>query len=113
MLKENSSWDNKFIDNVAIELKMPSPNLKVFLVRNLIFYNEYKVDEEFVQLVAQLSWKHNVSVKDIANHFKINLDTANNWIKKWIERDFLKRLDNRQIRNVDYILADKYIENLK
>lgn len=55
MLKENSSWDNKFIDNVAIELKMPSPNLKVFLVRNLIFYNEYKVDEEFVQLVAQLS----------------------------------------------------------
>lgn len=54
-----------------------------------------------------------IKAKDIANHFKINLDTANNWIKKWIEKDFLKRLDSKQIRNVDYILTDKYIENLK
>lgn len=54
-----------------------------------------------------------IRAKDIANHFKINLDTANNWIKKWIEKDFLKRLDDKQIRNVDYILTDKYIENLK
>lgn len=54
-----------------------------------------------------------IKAKDIANHFKINLDTANNWIKKWIEKDFLKRLDNKQIRNVDYILTNKYIENLK
>lgn len=54
-----------------------------------------------------------IKAKDIANHFKINLDTANNWIKRWIEKDFLKRLDDKQIRNVDYILTDKYIENLK
>ncbi len=54
-----------------------------------------------------------IKAKDIANHFKINLDTANNWIKKWIEKDFLKRLDDKQIRNVDYILTNKYIENLK
>lgn len=54
-----------------------------------------------------------IKAKDIANHFKINLDTANNWIKKWIEKDFLKRLDDKQIRNVDYILTDKYFENLK
>lgn len=54
-----------------------------------------------------------IKAKDIANHFKINLDTANNWIKKWIEKDFLKRIDDKQIRNVDYILTDKYIENLK
>lgn len=54
-----------------------------------------------------------IKAKDIANHFKINLDTANNWIKKWTQKDFLKRLDDKQIRNVDYILTDKYIENLK
>ena len=29
-----------------------------------------------------------IKVKDMANHFKINLDTANNWIKKWIEKEF-------------------------
>ena len=54
-----------------------------------------------------------IKAKDISNHFKINLDTANNWIKKWIEKDFLKRLDDKQIRNVDHILTDKYFENLK
>ncbi len=54
-----------------------------------------------------------IKAKDIADHFKINLDTANNWIKRWIEKDFLKRLDDKQIRNVDYVLTDKYIENLK
>lgn len=54
-----------------------------------------------------------IKAKDIANHFKINLDTANNWIKKWIQKDFLKRLDSSQIRNVDYILTEKYDEQLK
>lgn len=65
-LEENSSWGNKFIDNVAIELKLTFPNLKGFSVRNLkymrAFYNEYKDDSEFVQLVAQLPWKHNITL---------------------------------------------------
>lgn len=54
-----------------------------------------------------------IKAKDIANHFKINLDTANNWIKKWVEKEFLIRFDNAQIRNVDYILTDKYSAKLK
>jgi len=54
-----------------------------------------------------------VKAKDIANHFKINLDTANNWIKKWIEKEFLVRYDNEQIRNIDYVLTEKYFKNLK
>lgn len=54
-----------------------------------------------------------IKAKDIANHFKINLDTANNWIKKWIEKEFLTRYDDRQIRNVDYTLTEKYYEKLK
>lgn len=66
VLEENSNWGNKFIDNVAIELKISFPNLKGFSVRNLkymkSFYNEYKDDEEFVQLVAQLPWKHNITL---------------------------------------------------
>jgi len=57
VLEEQSTWGNKFIDNLAIDLKISFPNLKGFSVRNLkymkTFYNEYK-DDEFVQLVAQL-----------------------------------------------------------
>lgn len=54
-----------------------------------------------------------IKAKDIANHFKINVDTANNWIKKWIEKEFLMRYDSKQIRNVDYILTPKYYKKLK
>lgn len=54
-----------------------------------------------------------IKAKDIANYFNINLDTANNWIKKWIEKDFLVRLNDKQIRNVDYILSTKYYNHLK
>lgn len=49
-----------------------------------------------------------IKAKDIKEHFKINLDTANNWIKRWIETGFLIRADAKQIRNVDYILSEKY-----
>lgn len=56
--------------------------------------------------------KNKIKAKDIANHFKINIDTANNWIKKWIEKDFLQRFDDKQIRNVDYVLTKKYYNEL-
>ncbi len=64
-------------------------------------------------VVNYIITNNKIKAKDIANHFKINLDTANNWIKKWTQKDFLKRLDDKQIRNVDYILTDKYVKNLK
>ena len=28
-----------------------------------------------------------IEAKNIANNFKINLDTANNWIKRWTKKD--------------------------
>jgi len=43
----------------------------------------------------------------------VNLDTANNWIKKWLDKGFLIRFNNKQVRNVDYILSDKYRLNNK
>ena len=54
-----------------------------------------------------------IKSKDIANHFKVNLDTANNWIKNWIENKFLTRCDDKQIRNIDYTLTDEYFKKLK
>ena len=64
VLYNNSTWGNKFIDKLAFELKNAYPNQKGFSVRNLkymkTFYNEYHDDLEFVQLVAQLPWTHNI-----------------------------------------------------
>lgn len=84
----------------------------------------YKNSKEEISIIDTLDkrerWVANylinnskVKAKDISNHFKINLDTANNWIKKWIEKGFLKRFDDKQMRNVDYVLTDKYLEKLK
>ena len=64
VLDENSHWGNKFIDVVAFELKQAFPDLVGFSIRNLkymkAFYHEYKNDNEFVHLSAQIPWKHNL-----------------------------------------------------
>ena len=56
----HKSWGNKFIDNLAMDLRLAFPAVKGYSVRNLKymakFADAYK-DEEFVQqAVAQISW---------------------------------------------------------
>ena len=57
-ISKNSNWGDKFIDFLSMELKMAFPRQKGFSIRNLkymkSFYTEYKDDDEFVQLVAQI-----------------------------------------------------------
>ena len=64
VLYDHSIWGNKFIDKLAFELKNAYPIQKGFSIRNLkymkTFYSEYFDDLEFVQLVAQLPWTHNI-----------------------------------------------------
>ncbi|MDR0920525.1 MAG: PDDEXK nuclease domain-containing protein [Oscillospiraceae bacterium] len=60
----NSQWGNKFVDNLARDIKLEFPNIKGFSVRNLKYmkkFAEIVLDFEIVQtLSAQLSWSHNV-----------------------------------------------------
>ena len=39
-ISENSEWGNKFIDDLAAELKIEFPNIKGFSIRNLKKYEE-------------------------------------------------------------------------
>lgn len=109
-LEENSSWGNKFIDNVAMELKMSFPNLKGFSVRNLkymkSFYNEYKDDEEFVQLVAQLPWKHNITLMQ---------KVKDKEIRKWYMGKCLEEgwSDNVLIYQIDTDLYNRQVKAIK
>ena len=61
---ENSKYGNSFIKNVAMELNLEFPKIKGFSERNLrsmkLFYDEYKDDENWQQLVAKLPWGHNL-----------------------------------------------------
>lgn len=110
ILEENSSWGNKFIDNVAIELKMSFPNLKGFSIRNLkymkSFYNEYKDDEEFVQLVAQLPWKHNITLMQ---------KVKDKEIRKWYMNRCLEEgwSDSILVYQIDTNLYDRQVSAIK
>lgn len=104
---ENSNWGNKFIDFLSMELKMAFPRQKGFSIRNLkymkSFYTEYKDDDEFVQLVAQIPWKHNIILMQ-----KIKDKNIRKWyIEKvieegWGESVLLYQLDtNLYMRQVE------------
>jgi len=40
IIYENSSWGNKFVKNIAIELRISCPNLKGFSERNLNYMKQ-------------------------------------------------------------------------
>lgn len=109
-LEENSKWGNKFIDNVAIELKNTFPNLKGFSIRNLkymkTFYNEYKDGSEFVQLVAQLPWKHNITLMQ-----KVKDKNIRKWyMEKCLEEGWSNDI---LVYQIDTDLYKRQIENAK
>ena len=43
-ISDNYKWGNKFIDNLALELKSAFPNLKGFSVRNLKYMKKLKMN---------------------------------------------------------------------
>lgn len=68
IIDENSKWGNKFIDELAIELKISFPNIKGFSVRNLKSMKKYYLvcsGNEKVQMAsAQIPWSHNMLILD-------------------------------------------------
>jgi predicted nuclease of restriction endonuclease-like (RecB) superfamily len=61
-------WGNKFIDNLARDIKLEFPTTRGYSIRNLKYMAEFAKtypDFEFVQTVsAQISWSHNTALLD-------------------------------------------------
>ena len=111
VLYDNSSWGNKFLDKLAFELKITFPNQKGFSIRNLkymkTFYSEYLDDSEFVQLVAQLPWTHNIilieKVKNkIVRKWYIEKCIEEGWSKSILLYQIETNLYKRQVKNIKY-----------
>lgn len=68
IINEHKSWGNKFIENLAADIKLSFPNAKGYSVRNLKYMSKFAStypDEQFVQTVsAQIPWSHNVAILD-------------------------------------------------
>ena len=71
------------------------------------FYNEYKDDEEFVHLGAQLPWKHNVSLIE-----KVKDKSVRKWyMEKCIEQSLIIALRAANGENIED--KDDWKKNLK
>lgn len=119
IVSENKIYGNNFTKQISTELKLTFPSMKGFSERNIramrLFYEEYKDDEKWQQLVAKLPWGHNLLLiekikdKDIR---KIYAESAikNGWSRSvlsiQIESEFHKRIGNSN-NNFDKLLPPK------
>ena len=66
VINEHKSWGNKFIDNLATDIRIAFPESKGYSVRNLKYmakFAETYPDRKFVQTVsAQILWSHNIAI---------------------------------------------------
>lgn len=68
VINAHKEWGNKFIDNLATDLRLEFPDSKGYSVRNLKYMAKFAAaypDKEFVQqAVAQIPWGHNIVLLD-------------------------------------------------
>ena len=68
VINEHKAWGNKFVDNLATDIRIAFPESKGYSVRNLKYmakFAETYPNREFVQqVVAQIPWGHNIVLLD-------------------------------------------------
>jgi len=110
IINEHKTWGNKFIENLATDIKLSFPDAKGYSVRNLKYMAKlaatYADDEFMQQAVAQIPWGHTVVLLD-----KFSDNTIRNWyIEKTIENGWSRNVLIHQIESGLYqhqAIADK------
>lgn len=68
IINAHKSWGNKFVENLAKDIKLDFPQATGYSVRNLKYMAKFALsypDREFVQTVsAQIPWSHNIAILD-------------------------------------------------
>ena len=99
IINENKSWGNKFIENLAKDIKIEYPDSKGYSVRNLKYMAKFAAeytDKEFVQTMsAQIPWSHNCLIMD-----KVKTQEKRKWyIEKTIENGWSHSVLTHQIES--------------
>ena len=110
VINEHKLWGNRFIDNLATDIRIDFPESKGYSVRNLKYMAKFAdtyPDREFVQqVVAQIPWGHNVVLLD-----KVSDTNEREWyIKKSAENGWSRNVLVHQIESGLYqrqVLVDK------
>ena len=68
VINEHKAWGNKFIENLAADIKLAFPDVTGYSVRNLKYMAKFALrfpDKEFVQAaLAQITWYHHITLMD-------------------------------------------------
>ena len=68
VINEHKAWGNKFVENLAADIKLAFPDVTGYSVRNLKYMAKFALrfpDREFVQAVlAQITWYHHITLMD-------------------------------------------------
>ncbi len=102
VINAHKTWGNKFIENLAADIRIAFPNVKGYSVRNLKYMSKFAeeyTDIQFVQqVVAQIPWGHTITLLD-----KINDIEVRNWyIKKTAENSWSRNVLVYQIESKLY-----------
>ena len=106
VINEHKTWGNKFIDNLASDIRMEFPESKGYSVRNLKymakFTETYPVREFVQQVVAQIPWGHNVVLLDKVSDAKerewyIKKSAKNGWSRNVLVHQIESGLYQRQV----------------
>ena len=114
VINEHKSWGNKFIDNLAADIRIAFPESKGYSVRNLKYmakFAETYLDREFVQqVVAQIPWGHNIVLLDKV----ADMDERKWYIKKSAENGWSRNVLVHQIESVsEYKITSSLPDDLE
>jgi predicted nuclease of restriction endonuclease-like (RecB) superfamily len=135
VINEHSTWGNKFIENLARDIKRDFPDATGYSVRNLKYMAKFAKlfpDLEIVQTTsAQMTWSHNVLLMDkvkTPEHYiwyaaqTVDNGWSRNILAHQIERglyerqaivgkvtNYAKRLPSQQSELAEQTLKDPYI----
>lgn len=105
VINRHKSWGNKFIENLARDIKVDFPDMKGYSVRNLKYmakFAETYPDAQFVQQVAaQIPWGHNLVLLDKVSDFEernwyIETCRQNGWSRNVLVHQIESGLYQRQ-----------------
>ena len=105
VINEYKTWGNKFIDNLSRDLKIAFPNSTGYSARNLKYMAKFAAlypDEKIVQeVLAQITWYHNVAlldkVKDTSSALWYAKESSKNgWSRNVLVHQIESKLYERQ-----------------
>ena len=112
--QKKSTWGNKFIEQISMDLQKEFPDMKGFSLRNLQYMRQWyffwsKSPLIVQQLVAQIPWGHNLVILSTSK----SKEKALFYVQQVIQNNWSRSVLGHQIKNGLFEREGKAITNFK